>query len=99
MGTGSGTKKRRLRQGFERGKDGRNVAVEGKGFAMSVGRFYAARMHFQGWSNMGIYPEGPESVIEVKDYHTGQRKAFSECLGRKYLFDRVVYMIRLGILT
>lgn len=50
-----------------------DVGVEGEVFAFAVGGEGVGGVGLEGPEDVGVYPEGPEGVVEVEDDEFGER--------------------------
>lgn len=70
------------------GEDGGDFVVEAETAVVGVtdgvaGIFGSWDRFLEGAVDVGVYPEGPESVVQVEDYEFGERFAVGEGLGWK----------------
>ena len=58
-----------------------NAWVKGEGFAPLVLDSGVGVFGFDGRSDVGVDPEGPERVVEVEDYDAWEGEGVEECFG------------------
>lgn len=72
--------------------------VEG-GVGIPIYGFCTVVFGFEGWGDVCVYPEGPEGVVEVEDYHFWEGEAIVECFWTAGLFEESVWVGCVGCLV